>query len=82
VNPTQGIIAIRKYHKFMKDVQKIDYDDEGDCEFYSKELVKRLSKMIGSDDDSTYAIPGVCYNGYVVIFKLENAEAIERQDDL
>ena len=83
VNPSSAVIAIRKYHKFMKDVHRIDYDDDGDCEFYSKVLVHRLADLIDCNDgDSTYCIPGVSFNGNVAIFRMENAEAVERQDDL
>ena len=82
VDPGNRRMAIRKYHKYMKDVLKVEYDSEGDFEYYSDPLLGKLAYLIKDVNKSrTYRIVGKAYRDEVITFDMEKALPLEFSDN-
>lgn len=82
VDPNRCLIAIRRYHKYTKDVLKVEYGKDGEFDYYSNPLLDRLSGLIENVDKTrTYRIEGNPYKDEVISFDMKDAVLVELQDN-
>ena len=65
----------------MKDVLKVEYDSEGDFEYYSDSLLGKLAELIKDvDKNRTYRLVGEAYKNEVISFDMKKIIPLELPD--
>ena len=83
VNPDKNKIALCSTLPDVKDSLKVFYDNNSDCEYYSKELMEQLSRLKSCIDQSyTYRIYGKIVNSILAIFDINDAFRYDGCSDL
>ena len=74
VNPDKKTIAIKKCQKEAEQSHHIIYKEQTDCEFYSKELLQRISTVNSELNE------GTTYRAHGQIFSKEKLAVFYMQD--
>ncbi len=84
VNPEVYMIAICPALSGKKDSLKVIYNNNIDCEYYSKNLMEQLSWLkSGIKHSYTYRIAGgLSDDGKIVVFDINNAVRCDLADEL
>ena len=83
VNPETYMIAICPALPNKKDSLKVIYDNNADCEYYSKELMEQLSWLKSSIKRTyTYRITGeLSYDRKIAVFDINKAVRYDTSDE-
>ena len=82
VNPIDAVIAIKRQPGFKRDVIKLTYDSDGDCEVYSDKLLSKLAYYVEDcNKEYTYRIIGEMHGSDAAYFALANAKPLIYGED-